>query len=218
MKIGIQDIDSLDFGKGGGLLPAVVQDVDSGAVLMLGYMNREALRETLLRSRVVFYSRSKQRLWEKGETSGHTLQLVGIAADCDRDTLLVQARPAGPACHLGTVTCFGDEPQSRIERLAFLGKLEEIIERRIAADANDSYTVRLFREGRRRIAQKVGEEGVEVALAASAGEDSEVITESADLIYHLALLLRSRGLGLGQVVEELAARHATRTAGPDSAG
>lgn len=212
MKIGIQDVDSLDFAKGDGLLPAIVQDVDRGAVLMLGYMNRDALRETLIRGRVVFFSRSKQRLWEKGETSGHALQLVGVAADCDRDTLLVQARPLGPACHLGTPTCFGNGPQSRAERLSFLGTLEDVIERRIAADAANSYTVKLFREGTRRIAQKVGEEGVEVALAASAGDDSEVVTESADLLYHLALLLRARGLGLEQVADELAARHRTRTA------
>jgi phosphoribosyl-ATP pyrophosphohydrolase/phosphoribosyl-AMP cyclohydrolase len=218
MKIGIQDIDSLDFAKGDGLLPAIVQDVERGAVLMLGYMNRDALRETLVRGRVVFFSRSKQRLWEKGETSGHTLQFVSVSADCDRDTLLVQARPAGPACHLGTVTCFGNEPQSRAERLSFLGTLEEVIEQRIASEASESYTVKLFREGTRRIAQKVGEEGVEVALAASAGEDSEVVTESADLLYHLALLLRARGLGLEQVTNELAARHRTRTAPPATAG
>ena len=218
MRIGIQDIDSLDFAKGAGLLPAIVQDAERGAVLMLGYMNRDALRETLVRGRVVFFSRSKQRLWEKGETSGHTLQFVSASADCDRDTLLVQARPAGPACHLGTTTCFGTEPQSRAERLAFLGTLEEVIERRIASDASESYTVKLFREGTRRIAQKVGEEGVEVALAASAGDDAEVVTESADLLYHLTLLLRSRGLGLEQVADELAARHRTRTAPPSAEG
>ena len=218
MRIGIQDIDSLDFAKGAGLLPAIVQDAERGAVLMLGYMNRDALRETLVRGRVVFFSRSKQRLWEKGETSGHTLQFVSASADCDRDTLLVQARPAGPACHLGTTTCFGTEPQSRAERLAFLGTLEEVIERRIASDASESYTVKLFREGSRRIAQKVGEEGVEVALAASAGDDAEVVTESADLLYHLTLLLRSRGLGLEQVADELAARHRTRTAPPSAEG
>ena len=218
MRVGIQDIDSLDFAKGAGLLPAIVQDAERGAVLMLGYMNRDALRETLVRGRVVFFSRSKQRLWEKGETSGHTLQFVSASADCDRDTLLVQARPAGPACHLGTTTCFGTEPQSRAERLAFLGTLEEVIERRIASDASESYTVKLFREGTRRIAQKVGEEGVEVALAASAGDDAEVVTESADLLYHLTLLLRSRGLGLEQVADELAARHRTRTAPPSAEG
>jgi phosphoribosyl-ATP pyrophosphohydrolase/phosphoribosyl-AMP cyclohydrolase len=216
MKIGIQDIDSLDFAKGDGLLPVIVQDVERGAVLMLGYMNRDALRETLVRGRVVFFSRSKQRLWEKGETSGHTLQFVSASADCDRDTLLVQARPVGPACHLGTTTCFGNEPQSRAERLSFLGTLEDVIERRIASDASESYTVKLFREGTRRIAQKVGEEGVEVALAASAGEDAEVVTESADLLYHLTLLLRARGLGLEQVADELAARHKTRTAAPSA--
>src|SRR5579872_3374631 len=158
--------DSLDFDKGAGLMPAVVQHAQTGAVLMVGYMNREALRETLARRRVVFYSRSKERLWEKGETSGHTLELLDLRADCDRDSLLVTALPRGPVCHTGTATCFGDEALSQGERLAFLATLQGVIEQRIADSPQGSYTARLFAQGPKRLAQKVGEEGVEVALAA----------------------------------------------------
>ncbi len=202
------DIEQLDFKKGDGLLPAVVQHAQTGAVLMVGYMNREALRETLARRRVVFFSRSKQRLWEKGETSGHTLELETIRADCDHDALLVTARPLGPVCHVGTATCFGDEPATPGERLAFLASLEEVIERRIAERPEGSYTARLFAQGPKRIAQKVGEEGLEVALAAAAETDDKVVAESADLLYHLLVLLKSRGLPLASVVAELQSRHA----------
>jgi phosphoribosyl-ATP pyrophosphohydrolase/phosphoribosyl-AMP cyclohydrolase len=200
-------LDALDFDKGGGLLPAVVQDVRTGAVLMLGYMNREALAATRARRRVVFWSRSKQRLWEKGETSGHTLGLVDLIADCDRDTLLVLAEPQGPACHLGTRTCFGEGPHSRVEPLSFLARLESVIAQRSAQAPEQSYTARLLAEGPRRLAQKVGEEGVEVALAGVDGSDAEVLSESADLLFHLLVLLHSRGLRLDQVVSELASRH-----------
>lgn len=202
------DIDRLDFDKTGGLLPAVVQ-AEGGAVLMLGYMNREALRETFARSRVVFFSRSRQRLWEKGETSGHTLDLLSVRADCDRDALLVTARPRGPVCHLGTATCFGDAPPCA-GRLQFLGELGAVIEQRIADRPEGSYTARLYAQGVRRMAQKVGEEGLEVALAAVAETDEKVIAESADLLYHLLLLLKSRGLSLERVVEELRSRHANK--------
>lgn len=206
--LALADIASLDFDKAGGLLPAIVQHASSGAVLMLGYMNREALRETLTRRRVVFFSRSRQCLWEKGETSGHTLQLAGVRTDCDRDTLLVTAIPAGPVCHLGTPTCFGDGAAGR---LAFLDALEGVIAQRLADRPEGSYTSRLYAEGPRRIAQKVGEEGLEVALAAVAETDEKLIAESADLLYHLLLLLKSRGLRLEQVVAELQSRHsATR--------
>jgi phosphoribosyl-AMP cyclohydrolase / phosphoribosyl-ATP pyrophosphohydrolase len=173
-------------------------------------MNREALRETLSRGHVVFFSRSKQRLWEKGETSGHILELDEVRTDCDRDALLVTARPLGPVCHSGTATCFGDEPITEGERLAFLGTLEAVIEKRIAASPQGSYTARLFAEGPKRIAQKVGEEGLEVALAAVAETDDKVVTESADLVFHLLVLLRSRGLSFGQVVMELRSRHAAK--------
>jgi phosphoribosyl-ATP pyrophosphohydrolase/phosphoribosyl-AMP cyclohydrolase len=204
------DIEALDFAKQGGLLPAVVQDHRTGAVLMLGYMNRSALDATLERGRVVFWSRSKGRLWEKGETSGNFLGLIDVVADCDRDALLVLAEPRGPACHLGTRTCFGDAPRSRVEDLAFLGELERVIERRIVESPGGSYTARLFAEGPRRIAQKVGEEGVEVALAGVSAPDAEVTSESADLLFHLLLLLRSRGLTLRGVVAELESRHDAR--------
>ena len=200
-------LSELDFDKGGGLLPAIVQDAGSGAVLMLGYMNREALAATQARGRVVFWSRSKQRLWEKGETSGNTLELVDIVADCDRDTLLVLATPRGPACHLGTRTCFGEEPHTAVEKLSFLGRLESVIEQRVSDAPETSYTARLFAQGPRRLAQKVGEEGVEVALAGVGGADGELLSESADLLFHLLVLLRSRGLRLEQVVSELASRH-----------
>src|SRR5262249_22627059 len=200
----------LDFDKEAGLLPAVVQHADTGAVLMVGYMNREALHATLSRQRVVFYSRSKRRLWEKGETSGHTLELSDIRPDCDRDALLVTARPRGPVCHVGTATCFGDEPVTAAERLAFIRTLQNVIEQRIADSPQGSYTARLFAQGPRRIAQKVGEEGLEVALAAVAETDDKVVSESADLLFHLLVLLRSRGLSFQSVVTELQSRHATK--------
>jgi phosphoribosyl-AMP cyclohydrolase / phosphoribosyl-ATP pyrophosphohydrolase len=206
----LADLASLDFDKSAGLLPAIIQHAESGAVLMLGYMNREALRETLTRGRVVFFSRSRQRLWEKGETSGQTLSLVGVRTDCDRDTLLISALPAGAVCHLGTLTCFGDESPAGSGSLAFLATLQNVIARRIADRPQGSYTARLYAAGPKRIAQKVGEEGLEVALAGTADSDEQVLAESADLLYHLLLLLQSRGLRLGQVVAELQARHAHR--------
>ena len=207
-QVGLGDVERLDFAKGDGLLPAIVQHAVTGAVLMLGYMNREALRETLMRRRVVFFSRSKQRLWEKGETSGHSLELGQIRADCDRDTLLVTAWPRGPACHLGTATCFGDEALTAAGRLAFLAALEGIIAQRIAERPEGSYTARLVAQGPKRLAQKVGEEGLEVALAAAAETDDKVIAEVADLLFHLLVLLKSRELPLERVVAELQSRHA----------
>jgi phosphoribosyl-ATP pyrophosphohydrolase/phosphoribosyl-AMP cyclohydrolase len=204
------DIDTLDFSKSDGLLPAVVQHADTGAVLMVGYMNGEALRATMSRRHVVFFSRSKQRLWEKGETSGHFLELDEIRTDCDRDALLVTARPLGPVCHEGTTTCFGNDPLTEAERFAFLSALEGVIEKRVAENPQGSYTARLFAEGPKRIAQKVGEEGLEVALAAVVETDDKVISESADLIFHLLVLLRSRGLSFQSIVAELQSRHATK--------
>jgi phosphoribosyl-ATP pyrophosphohydrolase/phosphoribosyl-AMP cyclohydrolase len=170
-------------------------------------MNAEALRETFTRQRVVFFSRSKQRLWMKGETSGHVLDLVDVRTDCDRDALLVTARPHGPVCHVGTATCFGDEAAAG-SGLAFLSRLEGVIEQRIAENPEGSYTARLFAKGPNRIAQKVGEEGLEVALAAVAEGNDKVISESADLLYHLLVLLKSRGVTLARVVAELESRHA----------
>jgi phosphoribosyl-AMP cyclohydrolase / phosphoribosyl-ATP pyrophosphohydrolase len=200
-------VNDVDFDKSGGLVPAVVQDADSGAVLMLAYMNREALDETLKRRRAVFYSRSKQRLWEKGETTGHTLEVVDVAVDCDNDTLLVTARPRGPACHNGTLTCFGNAPRAAATGIAFLAKLEGVIAQRAAEKPETSYTARLLEKGIAKVAQKVGEEGVEVALAGVADDDDKVLGESADLVFHLLVLLRARGLTLKQVVDTLESRH-----------
>jgi len=204
----VSDIESLDFAKGDGLLPVIVQHAGTGAALMLGYMNKEALHETFSRRHVVFFSRSKQRLWEKGETSGHFLELESVRTDCDRDTLLVTAWPHGPVCHVGTTTCFGDDATSTAERLSFLSTLETVIAKRAAEQPEGSYTARLFAQGPKRIAQKVGEEGVEVALAAVTEPDDKLISESADLVFHLLVLLKKRGLSLDHVVAELAARHA----------
>jgi phosphoribosyl-ATP pyrophosphohydrolase/phosphoribosyl-AMP cyclohydrolase len=209
------DAGDLDFDKGGGLLPAIVQDADNGAVLMLGFQNREALEATFRRGRVVFFSRSKQRLWMKGETSGHFLDVVDVRTDCDRDTLLVTARPNGPACHRGTATCFGNgrSVSAPAPGPGFLTTLESIIGQRISQSPEGSYTARLFASGPKRIAQKVGEEGLEVALAAVAETDDHVIGESADLLFHLLVLLKSRAIPLERVVAELESRHAARKAG-----
>ena len=201
------DIGSLDFAKGGGLLPAVIQHAGTGAVLMLGYMNPEALRETFAKRHVVFFSRTKHRLWEKGETSGHFLELEAVRTDCDRDTLLLTVWPHGPVCHVGTTTCFGNEQVTLAERLNFLATLESVIAKRAADPPEESYTARLFAQGPRRIAQKVGEEGVEVALAAVVEGDDKVISESADLVFHLLVMLKQRGLSLERVVAELQSRH-----------
>jgi phosphoribosyl-AMP cyclohydrolase / phosphoribosyl-ATP pyrophosphohydrolase len=213
-----QTLDSgptLDWDKGGGLLPAIVQDAENGAVLMLGYMNREALAATQATGRVTFWSRSKNRLWTKGETSGHFLELRQIAADCDGDTLLILAEPKGAACHRGTSTCWGeDAPRSAAQQVAFLNLLEQVITQRIATRPPGSYTAKLLAEGTRRIAQKVGEEGLELALAGVAQSDQEIIGEAADLLYHTLLLLRVKGLSLSQVITELQARHAERSQEP----
>ncbi len=199
--------DQLDFAKGGGLIPAIVQDSETGAVLMMAYMNPDALTATLARGRAVFFSRSKQRLWEKGETTGHTLDVVDVLADCDNDTLLVLAKPRGPACHNGTATCFGNEPHSAAQRLVFLDRLEDIIAQRATDKPESSYTARLIDQGVARVAQKVGEEGVELALAGLGDTNEKVVDESADLLFHLMVLLRVRGLSLAQVVQRLESRH-----------
>jgi phosphoribosyl-ATP pyrophosphohydrolase/phosphoribosyl-AMP cyclohydrolase len=201
------DISKVDFAKTDGLVPAIVQDADSGAVLMLAYMNREAFEQTLARKRAVFFSRSKQRLWEKGETTGHTLDVVDVALDCDNDTLLVTARPRGPACHNGTITCFGDEPRSAATGIAFLAKLESVIAQRASEKPEASYTAKLLDKGIKRVAQKVGEEGVETALAGVGETNDKVIEESADLLFHLLVLLRARGIALADVVRALESRH-----------
>ncbi|MGH8254216.1 MAG: bifunctional phosphoribosyl-AMP cyclohydrolase/phosphoribosyl-ATP diphosphatase HisIE [Steroidobacteraceae bacterium] len=208
MIVQAADIDSLAWDKQQGLLPAIVQHATSGAVLMLAYMNRESLDATFERGCAVFYSRSRQRLWQKGEVSGNALRVTGIHCDCDRDTLLLSALPSGPVCHEGTVTCFGDEPTNTAAAVSFLPELEQVIDARIAGnDPGESYTARLHAKGTRHVAQKVGEEGLEVALAATSESDERLLSESADLLFHLLVLLRGRGLGLEDVAGELRARH-----------
>jgi phosphoribosyl-ATP pyrophosphohydrolase/phosphoribosyl-AMP cyclohydrolase len=203
-------LQSLDWKKGGGLIPAIVQDARNGRVLMLGYMSQESLRLTLQTGRVVFFSRSRNELWNKGQTSGNYLDVVQVTADCDGDTLLVLANPAGPACHKGTVSCFADAQATSTEKLAFLVSLEQTIASRIAESPEGSYTARLYAAGVGRIAQKVGEEGVETALAAVTREDPALIGECADLLYHLMVLLKARNLSLDRVVQELDSRDGKR--------
>ncbi|MGY6553894.1 MAG: bifunctional phosphoribosyl-AMP cyclohydrolase/phosphoribosyl-ATP diphosphatase HisIE [Wenzhouxiangella sp.] len=192
---------ALAWNKGDGLLPAVIQDARDGRVLMLGYMNAAALEKTQASGQVTFFSRSKQRLWTKGETSGNVLKLVDIAADCDRDTLLVQAIPHGPTCHLGTTTCFGETDWPPVGLLA---RLQVLIESRRDGNPEDSYTTRLLQGELARCAQKVGEEGVETALAAVTGAKLE--EEAADLLYHLLVLLTAGNSSLDAVLEELRRR------------
>jgi phosphoribosyl-ATP pyrophosphohydrolase/phosphoribosyl-AMP cyclohydrolase len=201
-----QEIEQLAWERMDGLLPAVVQDAFDGRLLMVAYMNPESLAQTLATGLVTFWSRSRQALWTKGDTSGNRLQLEAVHADCDGDCLLVQARPEGPACHRGTDTCF-DADRPVAPGLAFLAALERVIVQRDAERPADSYTTRLFEAGVKRIAQKVGEEGVETALAATAGEPEELAAEAADLLYHLLVLLRARHLGLADVLAVLEARH-----------
>lgn len=200
-----EDIETLAWSRSadtreGGLLPAVIQDAGNQRVLMLGYMSREALQTTLAGGWVTFYSRSKARLWTKGESSGHRLALVSVTADCDGDTLLVQARPLGPTCHLGSDSCFADAPASP------LAALDAVIAQRDRDRPADSYTTRLFEQGVTRAAQKVGEEGVETALAGVVQDDATLLGEAVDLVYHLLVLLRLRGLGLAEVSEVLRSR------------
>jgi len=194
----------LDFAKDGGLVPAIVQHWLSGEVLMLGYMDAEALAVTRSSGLVTFRSRSKQRLWTKGESSGHVLRLKGMHADCDADALLVLAEPVGPTCHRGTRSCFGEA----VTPLAALAELDALVAQRETERPHASYTTRLFESGVRRIAQKVGEEGVETALAAVAQDEAALLGEAADLVYHLTVLLRARGLGWSELAKTLASRHA----------
>lgn len=196
-------LDGLDWDKQGGLLPAIVQDAATLRVLMLGYMDRAALQNTLDTRRVTFHSRSKQRLWTKGESSGHFLDLVSIETDCDGDSLLVRARPNGPTCHLGRTSCFPTAPGN------FLAELDALVDARYRERPADRYTTKLFDGGLRRIAQKVGEEGVETALAAVVQDDGALCGEAADLLFHLQVLLRARGLSLESAVDVLRERHRT---------
>ena len=202
------DIETLDWDKNAGLIPAVIEDAVSGRVLMLAYMNRESLQKTLETKRVTFFFFFKGRLWTKDETMGIFLNLVDLAADCDKDTLLVTVNAEGPACHLGTTSCFGDL-QSRWQ---FLRDLEVLLASRKGADPATSYTASLYARGTKRIAQKVGEEGVETALAATVHDREELRNEAADLVYHLLVLLQAENLELADVIDILRERHAAREA------
>ena len=203
------DPDELDWSKGDGLLPAIVQHAHSGSVLMLGYMNREAYDQTVNSGYVTFYSRSRETLWQKGETSGHTLETIGVGMDCDRDTLLVRAIPNGPTCHLGTPTCFDTKASGQIMS-GFLGALEQVIRSRLTDQPKGSYVADLARSGRSRRAQKVGEEAVELALASVSGDRGHTIDEAADLLFHLLVLLAAEDIALAEVVAALEARHQTK--------
>ena len=194
----------IDFEKGGGLVPAIVQDADTLQVLMLGYMNAESVAKTNETGVVTFYSRSRKTLWTKGETSGNTLALVSMTVDCDQDTILVKARPKGPTCHEGTVSCFGNEAADGV---GFLSYLETLIQGRKTADPESSYTAQLLQGPLRRAAQKVGEEGVETALAAVAETDDKLVSEAADLFYHTLVLLAAKDVKLEAVIAELQRRH-----------
>ena len=198
------DSGALDWKKMEGLVPAVVQDSRTAQVLMLGYMNEEALRATLQSGYATFYSRSKGRLWQKGETSGNRLSVQAVFVDCDADALLVQAEAAGPTCHLGTTSCFSADGATGI---GFLGRLQQVVADRATADPAESYTARLLQEGIARVAQKIGEEGVEVALAAVTRDAEACIEESADLLYHLTVLMEARGFGWDDVAKRLRQRH-----------
>lgn len=195
----------IDFEKSGGLVPAIIQDSATRQVLMLGYMNREAYEKTLQERRVTFWSRSRNCLWTKGETSGHFLELVDIKADCDNDTLLVRAVPHGPVCHTGTDTCWGESNDAN--PLLFLTELQDFINKRREEMPEGSYTTSLFKDGLNRMAQKVGEEALEAVIEAVHGSDDRLLYEASDMFYHLIVLLASKGLRIEQVAAELAERH-----------
>ncbi|MCQ2366248.1 MAG: bifunctional phosphoribosyl-AMP cyclohydrolase/phosphoribosyl-ATP diphosphatase HisIE [Akkermansia sp.] len=195
----------IDFEKSGGLVPAIIQDSTTRQVLMLGYMNREAYEKTLQERRVTFWSRSRNCLWTKGETSGNFLELVDIKADCDNDTLLVRAVPHGPVCHTGTDTCWGEANDAN--PLLFLTELQDFINKRREEMPEGSYTTSLFKDGLNRMAQKVGEEALEAVIEAVHGTDDRLLYEASDMFYHLIVLLASKGLRIEQVVAELAERH-----------
>ncbi|MUJ23026.1 bifunctional phosphoribosyl-AMP cyclohydrolase/phosphoribosyl-ATP diphosphatase HisIE [Aliivibrio fischeri] len=196
----------IDWEKVDGLVPAIIQDFGSSQVLMMGYMNQDALAKTLETDKVTFFSRTKNRLWTKGEESGNSLNLVNISLDCDNDTLLIKVNPVGPTCHTGTTTCW-DGDKTEETQLVWLHQLEQLLAERKNADPNSSYTASLYARGTKRISQKVGEEGVEVALAATSGDKAELVCESADLIYHLFVLLQDQGLSFDDVINKLKERH-----------
>ncbi|TYP91995.1 phosphoribosyl-ATP pyrophosphatase /phosphoribosyl-AMP cyclohydrolase [Fodinibius salinus] len=201
------DIETLDFKKVNGLIPAIIQDAKTFQVLMLGYMNKEALETTLENERVTFYSRSKERLWTKGETSGNYLDLVDIQQDCDDDTLLILANPQGPICHTGEQSCFYEKDFKPKQKLAFLNDLEELIISRKNEMPDNSYTTSLFEKGIDEIAQKVGEEAVETIIEAKNNQEEALKNETADLLYHLLVLLAEKNLSLSDITDLLKKRH-----------
>ena len=196
---------TIDFEKGGGLVPAIIQDATTRNVLMLGYMNPEAYEKTRQTGLVTFYSRSRQCLWTKGETSGNYLHVVSVQVDCDNDTLLIKATPDGPVCHTGTDTCWGERNEA--SPLSFLAELQDFIERRHEEMPEGSYTTSLFRDGLNRMAQKVGEEALETVIEAVNGTDERLVYECSDMFYHLIVLLTSKGLRIEDVAHELQQRH-----------
>lgn len=195
---------SIDFDKMDGLVPAIIQDADTAKVLMLGFMNREAYDKTMETGKVTFYSRTRKRLWTKGEESGNFLHVVSVKADCDRDTLLIQVHPVGPVCHTGTDTCWGEKDEQPV---MFLKELQDFINVRHTEMPEGSYTTSLFRSGVNKMAQKVGEEAVETVIEACNGTDDRLIYESADLLYHLIVLLTSKGYSIEDIARELKERH-----------
>jgi phosphoribosyl-AMP cyclohydrolase / phosphoribosyl-ATP pyrophosphohydrolase len=195
-------MDQIDFTKGNGLVPVVIQDSSTLQVLMVGYMNEEAFNKTNAERKVTFFSRSKNRLWTKGETSGNYLNVVDISTDCDNDSILIKAHPSGPTCHTGSTSCFGEETPK-----GFIYKLEQIIYQRITDNAEESYTNKLYKKGINKIAQKVGEEAVELVIEAKDDNIDLFKNEAADLIYHLLILLRARGVNLQSIEEVLKERH-----------
>lgn len=195
----------IDFQKMGGLVPAIIQDTTTKSVLMLGYMNKEAYDKTVETGKVTFWSRSRNRLWTKGGTSGNFLNLVSIQIDCDNDALLVKARPTGPTCHKGTDTCWGEKNHGN--PLLFLTELQDFIEKRHEEMPEGSYTTSLFNDGLNRMAQKVGEEALEAVIEATNGTNERLVYETSDLFYHLIVLLTSKGLRIEEIVEELHVRH-----------
>ncbi|HKI44673.1 MAG TPA: bifunctional phosphoribosyl-AMP cyclohydrolase/phosphoribosyl-ATP diphosphatase HisIE [Balneolales bacterium] len=204
------DPENIDFKKGNGLVPAIIQHYATGQVLMLGYMNEDAVKQTVELGQVTFYSRSKKRLWTKGETSGNYLNMVSMQKDCDSDTLLVLADPQGPTCHTGETSCFHEQefrPFAKAADYSFLKELQDLLYQRKEELPENSYTSSMFKKGLNRIAQKVGEEGVETVIAALAESEEAFIYEASDLIFHLQLLLTEKGLRLDDLVRELERRH-----------
>ena len=195
----------IDFEKMGGLVPAIIQDAKTKTVLMLGYMNKEAYEKTTKTGKVTFFSRSRQCLWTKGETSGNFLELVDIMVDCDNDTLLVKVNPTGPTCHKGTDTCWGEK--NEVNPLLFLTYLQDFINTRHEEMPEGSYTTSLFKDGINRMAQKVGEEALEAVIEACNGTNGRLIYEGADMIYHLIVLLTGKGLRIEDLAKELQVRH-----------